>query len=82
MPSLTVRLARDGNVPGLIPAWERGVGEQIAKNARPTRLAGQTLWIHARTTQWERELRAREKEVLERLSQVLGAGVIRQLAFE
>jgi predicted nucleic acid-binding Zn ribbon protein len=82
MPDLAVRLARSGTVPGLIPAWERGVGEQIARNARPTRLSGNTLWIHANTMQWERELRAREKEVIERLAQILGVGVIRQLAFE
>jgi predicted nucleic acid-binding Zn ribbon protein len=82
MPGIAVRMARTGNIPGLIPVWERGVGEQIARNATPTRLIEETLWIRARSPQWEQELRAREKDILQKLAQILGPGVVVQLAFE
>jgi hypothetical protein len=52
----------------LVEAWPAAVGEAIARNAWPARLARDgTLVVHTRDSVWAFELTQRAAEVLERL---------------
>lgn len=74
-------LGRFGPVSGLAPlveAWPAAVGDEIARNAWPARLARDgTLHVHAKDSIWAFELTARAEDIRARLGDVAP----RRLAF-
>jgi hypothetical protein len=74
-------LGRFGPASGMTPllgAWPAAVGEEIARNAWPARLARDgTLHVHARDSIWAFELTARAEEIRARL----GAAAPPRIAF-
>jgi hypothetical protein len=69
-------LARFGPAEGMseiVRAWPEAVGDQIARNAWPARLArDRTLNVATSSSAWAFELAQLEPRLLERLEQVLG----------
>jgi hypothetical protein len=67
-------LGRFGPVSGmgpLVEAWPWAVGEEIARNAWPARIARDgTLHVHARDSVWAFELTSRAEEVRLRLGEL------------
>jgi hypothetical protein len=72
-------LARFGPATGIGPlleAWPSAVGDAIARNAWPARLARDgTLVVHAKDSVWAFELTQRAAEILERLGENAPAGL-------
>ena len=66
-------LGRFGPLAGMAPiveAWPQSVGEEIARNAWPARLARDgTLHVHARDSIWVFELTSRSEEIRARLGE-------------
>ena len=48
--------------------WEKRVGPEIARAARPHRVDGDTLIVRVATSAWLNELSLRQAELLERLN--------------
>ena len=58
----------------IVTAWPRAVGEQIARNAWPARLARDgTLHVHTESSAWAFELGQLAPTIVERLREELGA---------
>jgi hypothetical protein len=78
-------LARFESAPGLlelVDAWPQAVGEEIARNAWPARLARDgTLHVATSSSTWAFELTQLEADVRGRLGAKLGASVPKRLRF-
>jgi predicted nucleic acid-binding Zn ribbon protein len=78
-------LARFGPVEGMteiVRAWPSAVGDQIARNAWPARLArDRTLHVATSSSAWAFELAQLEPRLLERLGEVLNEGAPAALRF-
>lgn len=61
--------------------WEELVGPAIFNNAAPLSLISGVLLIEAQSRQWAEELARRAPELLPKLQALLGARVVRSLAF-
>jgi len=67
------RLGPMAAIGDLVRAWPAAVGEQIARNAWPSRITRDgTLVIHARDAIWAFELGQREAEIRDRLGSLVG----------
>ena len=67
------RFGTSGEMADLVGAWPEAVGETVARNAWPARLARDgTLHVNAGSSAWAFELQQLESEVVGRLREVLG----------
>lgn len=71
--------ARPLRAAGLLPRWEQIVGSDIAAHCRPERLIGGELTVVAESTAWATQLRLMAPSLLGRISNEVGAGVVRRL---
>jgi hypothetical protein len=78
-------LARFGPVEGMtdiVRAWPEAVGEQIARNAWPARMARDgTLHVSTASSTWAFELQQLEPKLLERLADAIGTAAPKGLRF-
>ena len=69
-------------MPDVVNAWPGLVGEQVAANAWPARIARDgTLHVNASSSAWAFELGQLEGEILPRLQEALGASAPKRLRF-
>ena len=67
------RFGTSGKMADLVGAWPEAVGETVARNAWPARLAQDgTLHVNAGSSAWAFELQQLESEILGQLREVLG----------
>ncbi|EOM75686.1 DUF721 family protein [Rhodococcus rhodnii] len=59
--------------------WEDVVGPDIAAHAQPTALRDQTLSVSAESTAWATQLRMMQPQILARIADAVGNGVVRSL---
>jgi hypothetical protein len=76
------RFGSAGRMSDLVAAWPAAVGETVAANAWPARLARDgTLHVNAGSSTWAFELQQLEAEIAERLRGVLGKAAPARLRF-
>jgi hypothetical protein len=76
------RFGTAGELVDLVRAWPGAVGETVAANAWPGRIARDgTLHVAAASSTWAFELQQLEPEIAERLRAVLGASAPQRLRF-
>jgi hypothetical protein len=76
------RFGSAGRMADLVAAWPEAVGETVAANAWPARLARDgTLHVAAASSTWAFELQQLEGEIAERLRATLEAGAPARLRF-
>jgi len=76
------RFGSAGRMWDLVAAWPVAVGEQVAANAWPARLARDgTLHVNAGSSTWAFELQQLEAEIAGRLREALGEGAPARLRF-
>ena len=84
-PEVRRELRRFGGAEGMsdvVIAWPKAVGETVAANAWPARLARDgTLHVNAGSSTWAFELQQLEAEIVERLRDVLGKAAPERLRF-
>jgi hypothetical protein len=84
-PEVRRELGRFGGVEGMtdiVAAWPAAVGETVAANAWPARLArDRTLHVNASSSTWAFELQQLETEIAARLRDVLGKAAPGRLRF-
>jgi len=82
LPSVLAKLAQEsGSARALLPLWEEAVGTRIATLARPISLERGLLLIGVPSMVWARDLEQREAELVARLAEKLGNGVVTRLTF-
>ena len=62
-------------------AWREAVGEPIARRTETLGVRGGVLWVAVDGSAWMQELSARRQEIVARLAERVGAGVIRDVRF-
>lgn len=76
------RQGTPGAIPQVIAAWPAAVGEQIARNAWPARIARDgTLHVSVASSTWAFELSQLAGEIAKRLQEALGEAAPRALRF-
>jgi hypothetical protein len=76
------RFGSTGAMADVVEAWPRLVGDQVAANAWPARIARDgTLMVNASSSAWAFELRQLEGEILPRLQGALGPSAPKRLRF-
>jgi hypothetical protein len=76
------RFGGAGAMAEVVEAWPVLVGEQVAANAWPARIARDgTLHVNASSSAWAFELGQLEGEILPRLQEALGASAPKRLRF-
>ena len=84
-PEVRRELRRFGGAEGMsdiVTVWPKAVGETVAANAWPARLArDRTLHVNAGSSTWAFELQQLEAEIAERLREVLGKAAPERLRF-
>ena len=71
-----------GAMPELVAAWPAAVGEMVAANAWPARVARDgTLHVNASSSTWAFELQQLEAEIAARLREAVGEAAPRRLRF-
>jgi hypothetical protein len=76
------RFGSAGRMSDLVAAWPGAVGEMVAANAWPARLARDgTLHVNAGSSTWAFELQQLEDEIAGRLREALGEGAPSRLRF-
>src|SRR3954447_2610 len=74
------RFGGSGAMPDVVNAWPGLVGEQVAANAWPARIARDgTLHVNASSSAWAFELGQLEGEILPRLQEALGSAAPKRL---
>ena len=76
------RFGGAGRMADLVAAWPDAVGETVAANAWPARVARDgTLHVNAASSTWAFELQQLEAEIATRLREALGEGAPPRLRF-
>ena len=76
------RFGAQGGMPELLEAWPGAVGEMVAANAWPARIARDgTLHVNTSSSAWAFELAQLAPTIAERLRQELGEGAPKALRF-
>jgi hypothetical protein len=76
------RFGGQGGMPEILDAWPTAVGEMIAANAWPARIARDgTLHVNTSSSSWAFELGQLAPTMLERLREKLGEGAPKGLRF-
>jgi hypothetical protein len=71
-----------GAMPRIVAAWPLAVGDEVARNAWPARMARDgTLHVHTSSSVWAFELGQLAPRILERLSEELGGHAPKALRF-
>lgn len=62
--------------------WESVVGERIAQMTKVTRILQGVLFVHVKTSTWRNELTLRKKEIIDKLNNIIGTNVVKDIKFQ
>jgi predicted nucleic acid-binding Zn ribbon protein len=62
--------------------WDRLVGEEIARNARPAAFKGSLLLVYVTSSAWLHSLQFLKKEIVQRLNDDLGQALVSDIKFK
>ena len=62
--------------------WDRLVGENIARNARPAAFKGSLLLVYVTSSAWLHHLQFQKKEIVNRLNDDLGQSLVSDIKFK
>lgn len=65
----------------MLPVWERALGPDVTRHARPVLLRHGILLVETRTATWMNELSLRREEVQDAVNRELGRNAVRTLRF-
>ncbi len=76
------RFGPQGGMPEVLAAWPEAVGQMVADNAWPARIArDRTLHVNTSSSAWAFELAQLAPTILDRLRELLGEGAPKVLRF-
>ena len=59
--------------------WDRVVGGEIAKNAKPQQLRAGVLWVEASHPLWASEMQYRGETIRQKLNEAIGEELIKEI---
>lgn len=62
--------------------WDRVVGDTLSRNAQPAAFKAHTLVVHVSSSVWLQELHFQKADLIDRLNQAAGAGVVEDIRFK
>lgn len=62
--------------------WDRAVGENIAKNARPEAFKGKLLLVNVTSSAWAHELQFLKKDIIAKVNQAMGKALVEEIKFK
>ncbi|MBC8432817.1 MAG: DUF721 domain-containing protein [Desulfobacterales bacterium] len=62
--------------------WDRAVGENIAKNARPEAFKGKLLLVNVTSSAWAHELQFLKSDIIAKVNEVLGKVLVEEIKFK
>lgn len=62
--------------------WDRVVGADIARNARPAAFKGSILLVHVTSSTWLHHLQYLKKDLIARLNEDLGQAIVSDIKFK
>ena len=62
--------------------WDRAVGENIAKNARPEAFKGKLLLVNVTSSAWAHELQFLKSDIIAKVNEVLGKALVEEIKFK
>lgn len=62
--------------------WDRLVGEEIARNARPAAFKGSLLLVYVTSSTWLHHLQYSKKEIVNRLNEDFGKTLVSDIKFK
>ena len=62
--------------------WERAVGAEIARNARPAAFKGSLLLVHVTSSAWLHQMHFLKKDLLLRINTELGKALVTEIKFK
>lgn len=65
----------------IIEEWAKIVGDKIAKETRAERMRGSVLFVSTSSPVWAQELEFMKREILEKIREELGKGVVTDIRF-
>jgi len=65
----------------VLTLWREIVGEQVAKASRPERIEKGVLLVRVETAPWRAELSLRKTEIMKRIAEVVGNGIVNDIRF-
>ena len=66
----------------VIQLWPEIVGENINNVSKPERVVDSTLYVKVKSTTWRTELSFQKHDILKRIEEVVGKGVITDIRFK
>jgi len=66
----------------VVESWNDIVGESIAAWVEPLRIEGGRLVLGVKSSPWLMEMQMREREILDRIEEYAGKGIVREIRFE
>ena len=76
------RHRKDGDLGLILDVWPEAVGQAIAANTRPSRLAGNVLWVIVDSSVWIQELQFLKKDIVSQLNARLEKRLVEDLKFK
>jgi predicted nucleic acid-binding Zn ribbon protein len=61
--------------------WERWVGSNVAKNAKPEKLEKEILWVKVSNEAWRQELYYQKRHLIEKLNTLADSKIIKDVKF-
>ena len=77
----TCRNDFDENLGQVWSLWDRAVGDDIAKNARPEAFKGKLLLVNAVSSTWMHQLQFLKKDMIRQINQALGKKLVEDIKF-
>jgi predicted nucleic acid-binding Zn ribbon protein len=59
--------------------WDKAVGAEIAKNARPQQLRAGILWVETKHPLWATELQYRGEAIRQKLNEAVGEELVKEI---
>jgi len=61
--------------------WPEIVGEKISKVTKPEKIAEDVLFVKVKNSAWRNELIFMKTEILKKIDQAIGSGIIKDIKF-
>jgi predicted nucleic acid-binding Zn ribbon protein len=77
-----VRPEAEGGMLRIWHVWAEAVGEEIARNSRPTAVKGPLLLVHVSSSTWLHHLQFLKTDLIARLNAALGHAAVADIKFK
>lgn len=78
----TCRNDFDENLGQVWSLWDRAIGDDIAKNARPEAFKGKILLVNVTSSTWMHQLQFLKNDIIKQINHALGKDLVKEIKFK